>query len=355
MKRSITLKIIVVTLLTLLLSGCNQMERFDRSVRSIDMEAHDYAIVSEYAISKGYKHQMIKEKVLAALTEAGIVYGERNRIMTIYLIDQKLYFLLYTGLGGDIENQVPEFVRGVLEIDTLDVTIYTVYYDNTKDISFKQIDDNHALISYPTKVELVQLNPYKVVNALVVSTNLLTYDNAYEVAKIEDQVLKVYRYSISGYETETFNIQTTESFHRLYGHYLLNTTKKLAYNIQTQTFVDYDSIVLEYPSNEMPLYEEIVDGSLTVLGKTWVIDDFMNQTDTLKAFKKQLTEYKRMFNLYTVFTQNGETYIALNYNGGGLLFLTDETHHYVFKLVNGIPLYVGSHPYRFRYVMKPVS
>src|SRR5690606_11328241 len=113
----------------------------------------------------------------AALTEAGIVYGERNRIMTIYLIDQKLYFLLYTGLGGDIENQVPEFVRGVLEIDTLDVTIYTVYYDNTKDISFKQIDDNHALISYPTKVELVQLNPYKVVNALVVSTNLLTYDN----------------------------------------------------------------------------------------------------------------------------------------------------------------------------------
>ncbi|MCU0105525.1 hypothetical protein N7603_07620 [Acholeplasma vituli] len=357
MKRSIALKIIVVTLLTLLLSGCNQMERFDRDVRKIEMEESGYVIVSEYAISKNYKHQMVYEKIEAALDDANIAYNEHITMMTTRVIGRKLFFQVYTGLGGNREEQIPESVRGVVDIDTLAVTIYSVYYDHSEDISFKLIDQNHALIRYLAKVELVQLNPYTVLDTLLVTgTNLLTYNDQLRAAFIKDQVLTVYSYTNTGYETNTYNIETSETFDRLYDHYLINTRKKLAYNIQTQTFVDYDSILSLYPSNEMPLYQEIFNDTLTVLDKTWTINEFMNQTETLKAFKKELGKYDRMFNRYAIFTQNGETYIALNYDGGGLLFLVNATHQYIFKLVDGIPVYVASHPYELGYfVLKPQS
>lgn len=353
MKRTTWVHLTLMLLVIFVLSGCSGMNTFDKAVQKIEVEDTTYTFVSFDWISKANQRTQIKEIIETALDDAEIKYNKQARLRNLYLQNELAYFLFYTRATEVDDESIEHYVRGIIDLNTLEVTIHSQHSESyIRQEEFKLIDDNHAIIRYQRRAELVRLKPYQVIAQVDTNRVLETRKDEPIVASIKDNELVVHTFSMTGVETQTYTLNTNIYFDKLYGNYLLSRFELKAYDYVLQTEVDYTATILQYPYEGLPYYNEVYNGYINIQGADIQLSIFLGQSDALKAFNQLLNKQDKMFNRYAIFEHEGDTFIALNYDNGGLLFLTDNSFNYVFKLTDNEPIYVGSHPHEIFYIFK---
>lgn len=345
MKLKHIILVVILFLFSFLFVGCNQASRLDTELGEIPVEELNTTILSTYYISKNGTHHSVVDLIIKELDQQKIPYSKENRLKEISHSQGKMYFLYYTQMTKTSDESVSHYVRGYIDVETLEVTILYVHSGlPINQYGFKLIDDNHALISYLTSVEFVKLSPYEVIDTINAYSNLETLPDDDTIAYLDGTTLKTYHFTSSGYTEENYESIPTDSYLKLYDHYLISVSNEKAYDIITQEEADYNQIMQNFADRTANYYQDIIQDSLLLFEQTWNLSDFMNDTDTLSSFQLTLEEYEKSFNEYMVWKDSDEVYVSLHFNGGGLLFMQNTSFHYVFRITEEKPIYIGSNP-----------
>ncbi len=333
------------TWLLIMVSGCNGISSFDRKSTKIPMDESGYVIVSYEASMDGNQMTLHKELIINALKKEGIPLGKFPYVSDAYLAQNQLHFIFSTGVRNNEDNGSYVYALGYLDVLSHDIHIsaienHTQYYRYEH---FITVFDNYALIKDDNEIRFIRLDDYTLIQAFDYPNQLMDHQKAQIVAD-EDNQIRLFRFNDGGNVIESIIDLPTHNYNILVDDILISDRDAVAYNISSQTAVDYDLARAQF--NHVVGIDTYDDYRQTIKidDKTVTVSSFLESSDTLKQFKSYLDDNNQIFNEFYVIKSNNETYIVAWHNGGGLLFLTNYSYHYVFKVTDDSFIYIGYNP-----------
>lgn len=354
MKRYL-LRLTNVLLLTLILTGCNNMGRFNEDAIEIQPDELGYTLISNQYITTDNDKIVITQIIIDALKAMDQKLSKIGRVEHLYVSGHNIHFLFKIKTSQENGNYFHHYAQGYMDIHSSKVHISdTLKTQNELNyLSFNVIGGTHALIQTNTSVKFVFIDTYEVIQEFD-KTNLIDDKELTNgITKYNQGVLTRYVFSSSGIEEEVYDHIPDYKYFAIIDNVLLSSYDQYAYDIILKESVDYQTYRDLYTSFDRHVdYNDYLQ-TLTLFDETYQLDDFMGLTDTLKAFQRLLDKHEIMFNYFYILESNEETYLIAQYSGSGLLFLTSQSDYYAFKMTEDSFIYVGSNPEQIISILEP--
>ncbi len=329
----------------IVVSGCNGVSSFDRKATKIPRDETGYTIVSNEASVDENQMILHKDAIVKTLKNQGIQLGKYPYVSDAHLAHNLIHFIFSTDVRANDNQATHTYALGYLNVLTHEVHISSIinniqYYRYER---FITVGEDYALIKDYQGIRFVRTSDYEVIQAFDYPSQLMDHQKAQIVIFEENQIRRVH-FSEDGQMNESPLDIPIHNYNILFDDILISDSDSVAYNIMNQTSMDYEISRTHFDNTNGFYTYNAYQQTITIDEQSMTVSAFFESSDTLTQFKGYLDECNQDFNTFYIIQSNDETYIIAYHDGGGLLFLTNYSYHYVFKVVEDSFIYIGYNP-----------